>query len=51
MPWPEACYVHIETNEGKRIEDAVSENGRRAQVLRVDKRLQATRSRRRAPDA
>jgi hypothetical protein len=42
--WPDACYVLIETNEGKRIEDAVGEDGRRARLLRASKRLRATSS-------
>jgi hypothetical protein len=49
--WPDACYVQVETIEGKRIEDAVGHDGRRAQILRASKRLQSTRSRQRAPEA
>jgi hypothetical protein len=31
--WPDVCYVLVETNEGKRIEDAVGEDGRRARLV------------------
>lgn len=49
--WPDACYVQVETNVGKSVEDAVGDNGRRAHIIRANKRLQATRSKQRAPEA
>lgn len=42
--WPDACYVLIETTSGKSIDDAVGQDGRRAQILRANKRLQNRRA-------
>jgi hypothetical protein len=41
--WPEACLVRIQTTSGAESEDAVGHDGRRAEILRDDKLLHATR--------
>lgn len=41
--WPDACYVFIETASGKCVDDAVGQDGRRAQSLGANKRLRSRR--------
>jgi hypothetical protein len=31
--WPVSCYVRLATTEGKIVEDAVSQDGRRAEII------------------
>jgi hypothetical protein len=31
--WPVSCYIRLETTEGKIVEDAVSQDGRRAEII------------------
>jgi hypothetical protein len=41
--WPDACLVQVETTSGIKLEDAVGHDGHRAEILRDNKLLHATR--------
>lgn len=32
--WPASCYIKVETSDGRTLEDAVSQSGRRAEIVR-----------------
>jgi len=32
--WPVSCYIKLETTDGRIVEDAVSQDGRRAEIMR-----------------
>lgn len=41
--WPDGCLVQVETASGIKLEDAVGLDGHRAEILRDNKLLHATR--------
>jgi hypothetical protein len=41
--WPDGCFVQVETASGVNLEDAVGHDGHRAEILRDNKLLHATR--------